>query len=295
MFDRADVPAATLRALPAETLPVEEMLIGMPAVEAAALLPRIFNLCRGAQSTAACLAFGLPDPGADIAAEIRRDHVLKLFVQLPGHFGGPATLPATPFDPVALRNGLFGPTGKAPCSGADMTTFLGSGHGLAPLLRRVTESFAGGVATTGPLPLVTPENGLTAAPVENSPAARRADHPGLRSIAAREGRSMLWRVMGRMIDLDAVLDGDLPPPRCPRIGLAQVQATRGLYTIRAHQTAGRVTRFVRVTPTDHLLAPGGVLARCLATLPADCAGLAPMMLDILDPCSPVRLEEVGHA
>ena len=56
-----------------------------------------------------------------------------------------------------------------------------------------------------------------------------------------------------------------------------------------------MTAFSRITPTDHLLAPGGVLAQCLATLPADRAGLAPLMLEILDPCSPVRLEEVAHA
>lgn len=56
-----------------------------------------------------------------------------------------------------------------------------------------------------------------------------------------------------------------------------------------------MTRFERVTPTDSLLARGGVLDRTLASLPADKAGLGPLLLDILDPCSPVRLKEVRNA
>ena len=53
--------------------------------------------------------------------------------------------------------------------------------------------------------------------------------------------------------------------------------------------------FLRVTPTDHMLAPGGMLEGALAALPADRAGLAPLVLDILDPCRKVMLGRIHHA
>ncbi len=57
----------------------------------------------------------------------------------------------------------------------------------------------------------------------------------------------------------------------------------------------RLTAFTRVTPTDHLPAPGRVPEQSLATLPAEKTGLAALVPDILDPCSPVRLEEAQDA
>ena len=40
---------------------------------------------------------------------------------------------------------------------------------------------------------------------------------------------------------------------------------------------------------------GGVLERSLATLPSAKLAFGALVLDILDPCSPVRLREIGHA
>ena len=56
-----------------------------------------------------------------------------------------------------------------------------------------------------------------------------------------------------------------------------------------------VTALSRVTPTDHLLAPGGALALSLARLPAATAGLAAVVVDILDPCVAVSVQELVHA
>ena len=72
-------------------------------------------------------------------------------------------------------------------------------------------------------------------------------------------------------------------------------AARGQYAVRIGTQGGVVATFDRITPTDHLLAEGGALDRALGCLPAVKAGLGPLLLDILDPCSPVRLKEVGHA
>jgi hypothetical protein len=40
-----------------------------------------------------------------------------------------------------------------------------------------------------------------------------------------------------------------------------------------------------------MLAPGGMLMRSLASLPPSKAGLAPLVLNILDPCVPVTLTQ----
>ncbi|MCE8440702.1 HupK protein, partial [Rhodovulum sulfidophilum] len=58
---------------------------------------------------------------------------------------------------------------------------------------------------------------------------------------------------------------------------------------------GRVSSFRRWTPTDHLLARGGVLERALASLPRARVELAPLVVDILDPCLPVHFEEAADA
>jgi hypothetical protein len=87
----------------------------------------------------------------------------------------------------------------------------------------------------------------------------------------------------------------LPRPAQVGGGRALVPAARGLYAVAARVEGGRVAAFARVTPTDHLLAPGGVLDRSLAALPADRGALAPLLLDILDPCSPVQVMEAEDA
>jgi hypothetical protein len=94
--------------------------------------------------------------------------------------------------------------------------------------------------------------------------------------------------------VEAALTGALPSVET-RPGEAIAPAARGTYGIRLTVERGRVTAFSRVTPTDQLLAPDGILDRALATLPPYKAGLGPLLLDILDPCSPVRLKEMANA
>ena len=82
---------------PAPDLPVAALLIGKPVEEAAALLPRLFNLCSGAQAMALRQALGLPAPDpATLRAEILARlpwscrHALAAELDEPG--------PAPPFD-----------------------------------------------------------------------------------------------------------------------------------------------------------------------------------------------------
>ena len=80
-------PHPTLVAQPAPVLPVERLVVGKSATEAAALLPRLFNLCRVAQGIAAEAALGLAvEPGwkKALRQEILREHALKLCLKWPG-------------------------------------------------------------------------------------------------------------------------------------------------------------------------------------------------------------------
>jgi hypothetical protein len=278
---------------------VAALLCGRCMAEAAALLPAVFALCRSAQQIAAHLAFGLPEaPGARmaLAAEMRRDHLVKLWLSWPAFLGLPARpLPADWAGGPALAAALFGPSGRLPDSAAGLAAFLASGHGLGPVLAALSTAFAGGRARVAVLPPVDAERAFTLGAVENSPALRHAAEPAMRAAETAQGRGPLWRALGRAFDLQAAIDHRLPAPRQPAPGQALVPAARGLYAVAATVRDGTVRNFLRVTPTDHMLARGGMLEGALAALPADRAGLAPLVLDILDPCRKVTLGGIHHA
>jgi hypothetical protein len=294
MLDAA--PLAPLRVQAAPGIAVDRLVLGRPVAEVRAVLPRIFSLCRAAQGSAVEAALGGTADTQGIAAEVLRDHLLKLFVTWPGFFGcSPHPLPADwRAGGPGVARAVFGPAGRAPDTPAAMNAFLASGQGAAGILAKIDGVFAPGEAAADGLPFVDRDSFWAKAPAENSVAARHAHRPAMRWIEARAGRGPLWRAAARLWDLEAALHGTLPAPET-RPGEASVPAARGTYGIRLAVEKGRVAAFARVTPTDHLLAAGGILDRALATLPATKAGLGPLMLDILDPCSPVRLREAAHA
>ncbi|GIT93027.1 HupK protein [Jannaschia pagri] len=288
-------PQTRLRAQAAPPLPIDRMVLGKPVAEVEALLPRLFSLCRAAQGAGVQAALGKPVTTDGIAAEVLRDHVMKLFVSWPGHFGmAPLPLPPGWADGGAdLAQAVFGPTGHAPQTGEALHGFVASDLGVAPVLRRIAGCFDPGEAAAQ-APRVTADTIWDIHAGENSVAARHADHPALRALGDRAGQGPLWRAVARVYDVQAAMDGCLPAPTTGP-GWAVVPATRGLYGIALTVEDGCVTAFARVTPTDHLLAQEGILDRALSSLPAEKAGLAPLLLDILDPCSPVRLREGTHA
>ncbi len=256
------------RLLRGPALPVAALLVGRPPKAAAELLPRLFNLCPVAQATAVRLALDLPLPDpAELAAEIAREHRQKLTLLWPRLLDLPAA------DPGPL---------PAP---ADLTGWVAR----QPLFAALARLFPPGTAVAD-LPAVTAKTMFAPTPCDNSPAARRQDHPTLSAAARLWGRGPLWRALGRLADL-------APPPPSVRLacGAAVVPAARGSYAVRARIDGGRVTAFARMTPTDHLIAPGGILERSLATLPADSSRLVPVLLALLDPCVPVTVEEAAHA
>lgn len=281
-------------------MPVTSLVTGKSREAVAELMPRLFNLCREAQGAAVRLALGLPgaSDATALRQEILRDHVLRLSVVLPGHFGQSA--PPLPrgwqSGGLPLRKVLFGRTARLPETPYDYKSYLAAGDGIAGLWSRLADMFAKGEAASSLLPFVTPSTALDAtACVENSCALRVARHPVLAHLEETQGRGPLWRVVARSYDLQAVLDGVPLLSLTSGAGTAHVPATRGLYSVNATAENETVTAFTRVTPTDHLRAKGGVLDQTLARLPVTRAGLAPLVLDILDPCSPIRIKEVADA
>lgn len=300
MLDGATYRSGGLVPEPSVPLPVAQMIIGRSVADAAALLPRLFNLCRAAQAAAAQLAFGLPlsaDATMDLNREVLRDHLIKFHLKWPALFGkAPRPLPTDWAEGSnTMRRDLFGPAERMPSTPEAFSAFLATGHGIAGILHLIDGCFEPGEAATDALPLPDPSKMLDVGPVENSVAARHATHPVMRAIAEQKGYGPFWRAAARAYDLEGCLNDALPRPLVLSRGTAIVPATRGAYAMIARVSEGVVTDFARVTPTDHLLAPGGILQQSLASLPVEKSGLAPLMLEILDPCTPVRLREVDHA
>ncbi|MBL4929271.1 hypothetical protein [Fuscibacter oryzae] len=270
----------------APALPLAGLVVGKPVREVAALLPRLFNLCRMAQGAAARAALGLPPETttADLAAEVLRDHLAALFVTLPPLLGlAPARPPQS-----AIAQALFG-MGGLPRNLPDLNLWLASGAGVSPLAQAVSRAFPGRMASAPALP--APNDPLADGPYDTSLAARRAGHPLLTALESERGRSPLWRLMVRLVDAEACLRGDLPAVTVAN-GTALAPAARGTYALRLTHAGGLVTTITRRTPTDHLLAPGGMLHHSLMGSPP---ALAPLVIALHDPCEPVTLREVRHA
>ncbi|MBD3787271.1 MAG: hypothetical protein IE922_09925 [Sphingomonadales bacterium] len=280
------------RIVPPPAVPVAGLMLGRAPAEVAALMPRIFNLCGQAQGLAARLAMGLEgglEGGAtDARREILRDHLAQLCLHWPQALGlAPRALPEDwAAGGAALEHWLWG--GDRP---ADLAGWLASGRGVAPVLAAIAAAFGPGEAIADLPPLSDP---MALIAQENSPAGRVADDPLMQAAAAAFGRGPLWRALGRGLDL-ARLCHNAPRPARLAPGLAVVEAARGSYALSVGVEAGRVTALTRVTPTDHLIAPGGVLERALASLPVAKADRAALLVAILDPCVPVQMREAEHA
>ncbi|MCE5972357.1 HupK protein [Sinirhodobacter sp. WL0062] len=270
-------------------LPVAGMMLGRPSEQVAELMPRLFNLCAVAQGLAVRLSLDLPVQGAsDLSREILRDHLAKLCQHWPRFLG----LEPRPL-PQDWRHGggcvaaaIWG--GPRPISVRD---WIVSQRGVAPILQAIANRFDAGEAVAC-LPALNAPLAKTAQ--ENSPAGRMAEEPLMLQISSEFGKGPLWRAFGRLLDLSHWAE-HVPVPHCIADGTALVPAARGTYAFRARAKDGLVCALSRVTPTDHMIAPGGALEQSLASLPQAKLSQAALVVDILDPCVPVRIEEAAHA
>lgn len=288
--------AGSWRVTAQDTPPAEGLVRGRPVAEARETIGRVFNLCRAAQLAAFDLATGAAVDMTASAAEIRRDHLAQIFMAWPRALGLPPIFDRRWLedDRVALK-ALVGAGGTVPGNDFEMAGFLGSDDGVAPLLRLIGELFGPRTASSDEVMLVDAESAFGPAPVENSPAARQAAHPAMAYVEAMYGRGPLWRAAGRVIDLAAILTGDVPRPVLVGDGAAIVPATRGYYALRVSVRDGKVARLSRTTPTDHMLTPGGALETMLMRLPAHRGELVSLLMTLVDPCRAVTVEGLRDA
>lgn len=291
-----DAPA-TVTATLTPGLPVDKLVLGKPAGEVAALLPRVFNLCRAAQGAAAALALGQEMPSEDRRGEILRDHLMKLCISFPGHLDlAPLPLPeGWQIGGAALVRALTGHEHIANASGFER---LLSDTPVGAVLRAIEARFAPNEAATDVLdaPSDTALFAPIPLPLENSVAGRQAEHPAMRAIETTYGRGPFWRASARLFDLIDAAHDRLPRPRLAAPGRAVVMAARGTYAVAADLDGmDNIATFQRITPTDHLMAPGGIMQQTFTRLAPKNHSAAKLILDILDPCSPVELKEASHA
>lgn len=296
MLDHDHVSQCRLQVVTPPSMPIAEMMIGKPVDEVVELMPRLFNLCRSAQSLAIRMALGVetrPEDTERLAEEIWSEHLLRLAVTLPMKLGmKPMAVSGANKDTLAQT--LFG-ADHFPNDLAGFIEFTKSDIGIAPVLRSVISIFEPKDACPEKLPFASDLRMMNTLQLENSVGARHADHPVMRHVEATCGRGPFWRIVARALDFDAALAGRLFEPRMLDECTAMVPAARGLYAVRARREFGRVVFLQRVTPTDHLLAQNGVFEQSIAGLKPEKQGYASLLVDILDPCVPVSLKECGDA
>ncbi len=252
--------------VPPRPLPVERLLVGRRVEEAVRLVPLLFNVCAAAQLVAVRAAFGLPDDPAHrraLVAERIREHRRKLWFELPalmGLNGGGAEERLIEETPSGLDSWMR----RAGAAGAVLRRLMAWPEEVGRVHLPLFDA-----SPDWPHPLC---GGM---PVENSLAVLWRGHPLLDWIETRRGRGPVWRFVLRLLDYSALADGAGP-------GLGAVTA-RGRLLVRAELEEGRVRCFERLTPTDFLVVPDGLLARLVEGLTVDDPRL-PVLVALADPC-----------
>lgn len=288
------------------------LLAGRSPVEAAALVPLIFNLCAVAQGRAARAALGLPQEPAGEETALRqehiRDHLHCFAVAWPALFGagpdldllGHLRAPA-----ASLRRHLIGGGGAVDLlSPARFEALVQRGETallrlLGAIRRRLRPDW--GQASLPAPTLAEIQAGLAGAPL--APCETSAlDHVGrvplVMALEAAEGRSLFLRLVARLLDCLRMLDpgAELAPAVAPLPGLGVAPAVRGVLGHRADVSGGQVLDYRLLSPTDWNLAPGGIMARVLEALPAagDLPFLAGLAVSVLNPCVPTTIDIDGQ-
>jgi hypothetical protein len=134
---------------------------------------------------------------------------------------------------------------------------------------------------------------------ESTPFSRQQASPLLTDLHSRYGKGLLVRFLAVLLEVAAIaqgvksMGGTMPVYAEYGIGLAQVQAARGLLIHRLALSQGRVYDYRIVAPTEWNFHPDGVLAQGLKSLQADDAyslrQQAEWLINAVDPCVQYRL------
>lgn len=134
---------------------------------------------------------------------------------------------------------------------------------------------------------------------ESTPLSRQQAQPLIAELQSRYGNGLLVRFVAVLLEVAAVpkgltaSSGTTPAYAADGIGLAQIQAARGLLIHRLELRQGRMYDYRIVAPTEWNFHPDGVLAQGLKSLQAaDADGLrqqAEWLINAVDPCVQYRL------
>ncbi len=151
------------------------------------------------------------------------------------------------------------------------------------------------------------------APAESSPFTRQSGQALVADLTREQGNGLLTRIAAQLVELAVILaglpvrlaaltaSGDGPGEKAARpdpplpeanlpygVGLAQVQAARGLLVHRVAIRAGRVADYRILAPTEWNFHPQGAAAQGLATLPdandETLQRIGGLFVTALDPC-----------
>lgn len=274
---------------------IETHVQGRPTASARERLSQILPANGAIELAAFDLALGRHIEIPRLSRRIRDDHLAQIFVAWPQALGLPPIFDQRWLtDDAVARVALLGAGSRLPQSDFEMAEFLGSDHGVAPLLRLIGDLFGPRTATADDVPFVDAETAFSPAPVENSAAARRAAHPAMSYVESIYGRGPLWRAAGQVIDLALLLSGDVPRPLLTAPGAAVVPAAKGYFALRLSTRDDHITGLSRTAPMDHLLAVSGSLEHMLSRLPADQGALVPLLVTLMDPCRAITIYAVNN-
>jgi len=138
-------------------------------------------------------------------------------------------------------------------------------------------------------------------PVETGALARRARHPLVAAMVARDGNSVAARFVAQLVDLAVLLgrDDDGQAVRqhtaAPGVGIGLAETARGLLLHQAQvDNDGRVDRYRVIAPTEWNFHPAGALTRGLVgrrVTAVDAARRdATLLAQALDPCVAFTVE-----
>ena len=137
---------------------------------------------------------------------------------------------------------------------------------------------------------------------ESGALASHADHPRIVACQRQWGYALATRLLARLVALaellgsvDHALDGSVARrPLSGHRGLAQLETSRGRLVHHVEITAGVVTRYRILAPTEWNFHPRGIAARILASLSGDQPAAiidqqARWLLQLIDPCVGIEL------
>lgn len=307
-----------------EGVNVASLCVGLTPEEGVNVLSRVFGLCRSAHTVAARQALGvIPTVTSGYEGrkaqvlEILRDHAIAFFLHLPPFFGLPSDrllVQQLSTGCADQRTVLGDDVSLAEMNACDLTYWLKESQKgeKTPLLLRLLACLRQKILPTwgrGEFPaiemstLMKVEENIISSGYDASLWPDYALTPLLQSVVAQDGGvSLFARILARVLDMIACLDGDIMMRPAAWLsgevlpqGWGLTRAARGVLFHKADVQAGKIKAYTVISPTQWHISTrkgmGGMMDRLLATLPLGEEGrlTVQVLLCALNPCVPVTV------